>query len=139
MPKDEVYGYMRLEDLDGDIPARIISAAPSSPNRPSWRYVEYVRFDPKFDDTMIYLSGQLGSNFASKADYETLMEAVVARSDETFYLVFGDQMQIYSWYFGYLPLEALPNLEAQVEADPRWTPVYIGPGTNIYRFGFVTQ
>ena len=139
MPKDEVYGYMRLLDLDGEVPAYIISAAPASPGRVSWRYVEYVRFDPKFDDTMTYLTNQPGSDFASAADYEKFMEPVIARSDHPFYLVFGDQMQIYSWYFGYLPLEALPNLEAQVEGDPRWTPVYIGPGTNIYRFGFVTQ
>jgi hypothetical protein len=139
MPRDQVYGYMRMEDLDGDVPAYIISAAPSSPMRLSWRYVEYVRFDPKFDDTMIYITGQLGSNFASAADYDKVMDAVIARSDETFYLVFSDQMQIYSWYFGYLPPEALPNLEAQVKSDPRWTPAYVGQGITIYKFGFVTQ
>jgi hypothetical protein len=41
-------------------------------------------------------------------------------------------MRLYCWYFGILPLDALPNLENRVKNDPRWKAMYSGPGITVY-------
>ena len=137
MPADQVYGYTVLEDLDAEMPAYIIGAAPVVPARPSWRYVSYVRFDPKFDDPMIYITNQAGTRYDTQADYDKVMDAVYARSDAAVYLVFTDQMRVYSTYFGILPAVALPNLEDWVRADPRWSTFYSVPGMTVYQYHIV--
>jgi hypothetical protein len=132
MPKEQVDGFLVLQDQRAELPAYINGVAPGWPIRISWRYVPYARFSPKFDDAMIYYTDQFENHFATDADYDKLMKVVEGRTDAPTYLIFTNQMRIYCWYFGILPLDALPNLENRVKNDPRWKTAYIRSGITAY-------
>ena len=42
-------------------------------------------------------------------------------------------MRLYAWYFGILPLDALPNLKKRIHEDPRWVQVYDDQGVTIFQ------
>ena len=46
--------------------------------------------------------------------------------------VVSQQMRVYDWYFGILPYDAVPNLEARINQDPRWKPYYTSPNVHVY-------
>lgn len=132
MPKEQVDASESVLE-QADFPAYLTVAAPVWPQRSTWRYVSYAKFDEGFDDPMIYSANLVGSNFDTDEDYEKFTQAINYRSDASTYLIFTEQMRLYAWYFGILPLDALPNLKARVEKDPAWTPVYDDQGFAVFQ------
>jgi hypothetical protein len=117
---------------EADFPAYLTVAAPVWPQRSTWRYVEYARFNDHFDDPMIFAANLVGSHFDSDKDYQKFIESMGSRHDASTYLVFTEQMRLYAWYFGILPLDALPNLKSRIRQDPRWEMVHDDQGVTIF-------
>jgi len=128
----------QLEALQGvlsqaEVPAYLSPAAPVAPGRSSWRYVQSARFNPMFDVPVLSIPNLVGNHFDTPAQYNKLLYPVLRRTDASTYLVFTDQMQIYSWYYGILPWDALPNLKERIKGDPEnWSTFYEGNGIAVY-------
>jgi len=132
VPKAELQASQAVLN-QANVPAYLTPAAPGAPVRLNWRYVRGAEFNPYFDSMVINLYTLVGRHFESDKDYETFMTAVESRKDASTYLLFTDQMQIYCWYYGILPWDALPNLKARIENDPeRWSTFYRGNGIAVY-------
>ena len=131
MPKEQVDASQTVLE-QADFPAYLTVAAPVWPQRSTWRYVSYAKFDDGFDDPMIYSANLVGSHFDTDADYQKFTQAINSRNDASTYLIFTDQMRLYAWYFGILPLDSLPNLRARVAKDPAWTTVYDAQGLSVF-------
>jgi hypothetical protein len=131
MPKDQVDASETVLE-QADFPAYLTVAAPVWPQRSSWRYVNYARFSDHFDDPMIFAAKLVGSHFDTDKDYAAFDDAVNTRMDAPTYLIITEQMRLYAWYFGILPLDALPNLEKRVAKDPQWEAVYNANGLFVY-------
>lgn len=127
-----------LEALQGVLsqatfPAYLAPAAPVAPGRSTWRYVRSARFDPLFDSPLLSVRYLVGNHFNSDAEYDKIRFAVLRRTDASTYLVLTDQMQVYSWYYGILPWDALPNLKERIKADPgTWSTFYEGNGISVF-------
>ncbi|HJT91510.1 MAG TPA: hypothetical protein VJ777_06155 [Mycobacterium sp.] len=131
MPKEQVEGSRQLLD-QAEFPSYITAIAPVWPERSSWRYVDFARFDKGFDGSMIDISDLVLMDFSTDADYEKFRHAVSQRTNASTYLLFTDQARLYCWYYGVLPLDALPNLERRVKSDPDWQLVYDDQGITVY-------
>ncbi|WP_319453690.1 MULTISPECIES: hypothetical protein [unclassified Mycobacterium] len=132
MPREQVSASQTVL-AQADFPAYLTVAAPVWPQRSTWRYVEYARFNDHFDDPMIFAANLVGSHFDSDRDYQKFIETIGSRYDASTYLVFTEQMRLYAWYFGILPLDALPNLKKRIHDDPRWVQVYDDQGVTIFQ------
>jgi hypothetical protein len=131
MPKDQVDASGTVLE-NADFPAYLTVAAPVWPQRSTWRYVQYADFSEHFDDPMIFNAKLVGSHFDTDADYKKFREALSARKDASTYLVFTDQMRLYAWYFGILPLDAFANLKDRLNRDPEWELIYNANGVTVY-------
>jgi hypothetical protein len=131
MPKDQVDASGTVLE-NADFPAYLTVAAPVWPQRSTWRYVQYADFSEHFDDPMIFNAKLVGSHLDTDADYEKFCEALAARKDASTYLVFTDQMRLYAWYFGILPLDAFANLKDRLDRDPEWELIYNSNGVTVY-------
>lgn len=131
MPKEQVDASQSVLE-QAEFPAYLTVAAPVWPQRSTWRYVSYAKFDEGFDDPMIYSANLVGSHFDTDADYEKFTQAINYRNNATTYLIFTEQMRLYAWYFGILPLDSLPNLKARVVKDPAWKAVYDDQGLSVF-------
>lgn len=131
MPKDQVEASGTVLE-NADFPAYLTVAAPVWPQRSTWRYVQYADFSEHFDDPMIFNAKLVGSHFDTDADYEKLREALATRKDASTYLVFTEQMRLYAWYFGILPLDAFTNLRDRLDHDPDWELIYNANGVAVY-------
>jgi hypothetical protein len=131
MPAEEVSLSKKLMD-QAQIPTFVTAAAPVWPERNSARYVDFARWNQSFDITMVYAAQLVGSHFNSDADYTKFMSAITARGSVPTYLIITKQMQFYDWYFGILPYDAIPNLQARIDNDPRWQPYYTSAAVHIY-------
>ncbi|MDQ1723425.1 MAG: hypothetical protein QOG52_453, partial [Frankiaceae bacterium] len=94
-------------------PSYLTVAAPVWPERPTSRYVDFVRFKAGYDYPMVYAAKLVGSHFDTDADYQTFMNTVAGRDGGPTYLIISRQMEIYDTYFGILPPGALQNLRAR--------------------------
>ena len=121
---------------EAEVPSFITPAAPNWPERTSGRYVSHLESTapgaPTFDYPMIFSSRLIGSHFATADEYKTLVEVAGERTAPT-YLIVTRQMQLYDFYFGILPFDALPNLERWLRADNRWTVYKEAPDYVIYK------
>ena len=116
-----------------ELPAYLTAVAPVWPERSTWRYVDYARFNKRFDGLMINAANLAGRHFDNQADYEEFVRALGSRPDASTYLIITDQMRVYSWYFGILPWDALPNLKEWLKRDTeRWEPFYDGQGITVF-------
>lgn len=132
MPKAQV-DTSHIVLAQAELPAYLTPAAPVWPERSTWKYVGYARFDKGFDYPMIYSAGLVNRHFDTDADYAEVVKALNSRPDASTYLIITDQMQVYCWYFGILPWDALPNLKARLYADTeRWEPFYDGQGFTVF-------
>ena len=131
MPRDQVYTSQVVLN-QAELPAYLTPAAPVWPQRSNWRYVDYAKFNDNYDDPMIFAAKLVGSHFDTDEDYDKFMEAARGRADATTYLILTEQTRMYAWYFGILPLDALPNLKARLRNDPRWEPLFDGNGIAVY-------
>jgi len=97
---------------------------PVWPERSTGRYVDFVQAtepgDQSFDYPMIYEAKLIGNDFDTAASYEKLIRTAGDRTAPT-YLIITNQMKIYDWYFGILPLHALDHLETRLREDDRWS------------------
>jgi hypothetical protein len=132
LPKQQVDGSKELLD-SAEFPSYITAVAPVWPERSSWRYVDFARFDQDFDRPMIDTSDLVHMGFDTDADYDKFRRTVAVRTDASTYLLFTEQARLYCWYFGIMPLDALPNLENRMKNDPQWELVYDRKGITIYR------
>jgi alpha-tubulin suppressor-like RCC1 family protein len=82
---------------------------------------------------MIDTSDLVHMGFDTDADYDKFRRTVAVRTDASTYLLFTEQARLYCWYFGIMPLDALPNLENRMKNDPQWELVYDRKGITIYR------
>ena len=132
MPKSQV-DTARVVLGQAELPSYLTAVAPVWPERSSWRYVDYARFDAHFDGLMINAANLAGRHFISQTDYEEFVYALNSRPDASTYLIITDQMRVYSWYFGILPWDALPNLKEWLKRDTeRWQPFFDGEGITVF-------
>lgn len=131
MPKEQVL-ISQVVMAQAELPAYLTPVAPVWPQRGSWHYVDYAKFDEGFDYPMIYAANLVGSHFDTDADYQKFLEAAASRTDATTYLIMTEQTRMYAWYFGILPWDALPNLAQHLRNDPRWEPMYDGQGISVF-------
>lgn len=116
-----------------ELPSYLTAVAPVWPERSTWRYVDYARFNKRFDGLMINAANLAGRHFDNQQDYEEFVRALGSRPDASTYLIITDQMRVYSWYFGILPWDALPNLKEWLKRDTeRWEPFYDGQGITVF-------
>lgn len=116
-----------------ELPAYLTAVAPVWPERSSFRYVDYARFNAHYDGLMINATNLAGRHFNTQADYDQFVYALDSHPDASTYLIITDQMQVYSWYFGILPWDALPNLKERLNQDTkRWAPFYDGQGITVF-------
>jgi hypothetical protein len=132
IPKEQ-YDISRAVVSQAELPAYITSVAPVWPERVSWRYIDYARFNRDYDVTMTS-SAELGRrHFDNDLDYQEFIRQLYARADASTYLIFSEQMRVYAWYFGILPWDALPNLKARMFQDTaNWQPIYDGQGITVF-------
>lgn len=132
MPKSQV-DTSKVVLGQAELPAYLTAVAPVWPERSTWRYVDYARFDRHFDGLMINAAFLAGRHFDTDVDYDVFNQALASRPDASTYLIITDQMRVYSWYFGILPWDALPNLKKRLQADTeRWEPFYDGQGITVF-------
>ncbi|MGA9374752.1 MAG: hypothetical protein ACSLE7_17255 [Mycobacterium sp.] len=132
MPKAQVEESMQVMS-QAELPAYLTSAAPTWPERSSWRYVDYATFSPDYDVPMVTVPNLARRTFDNDEDYRVFLEALSTRPDASTYLIITDQTQFYTWYFGILPWEALPNLKQYLRRDTeRWEPFYEGEGVSVF-------
>ncbi|TFV59926.1 hypothetical protein E4P42_06005 [Mycobacterium sp. PS03-16] len=131
MPTEQVEGAKRLLE-QAEFPSYITAIAPVWPERSSWRYVDFARFDKGFDGSMIDVSDLVLMDFSTDADYQRFRYTVAQRSNASTYLLFTEQARLYTWYYGVMPLDALPNLEGRIKNDPEWQLVYDDQGISVY-------
>ncbi|MBP1819458.1 hypothetical protein [Mycobacterium sp. OAE908] len=132
MPKNQVETSEQVL-AQAELPAYITEAAPNWPERSTWRYANYMRFKSSFDQPMIFKNELIKRHFNTDEDYEWVIKALDGRQDASTYLIITDQMQVYCWYFGILPWDALPNLKARLYADrERWEPFFEGEGVTVF-------
>jgi hypothetical protein len=132
MPKEQVQAS-GLVLSQAELPAYLTPAAPVWPERRTWRYVDYARFDRGYDYPMIYAANLVTRNFDNDYDYKQFVLALNSRPNASTYLILTDQMQVYCWYFGILPWDALPNLKKRLYADKeRWQPFFDGSGITVF-------
>jgi chloramphenicol O-acetyltransferase len=82
---------------------------------------------------MTYAKDLMLRHYDTQEDYDAFLRAVKMRSDASTYLIFTEQMRVYSWYFGVLPWDAFPNLKAHLFADKeRWEPLFDGQGITVF-------
>jgi len=109
------------------IPGFLTVAAPVWPERSTARYVEFVESTAPgtqaYDYPMIYEAKLVGNDFDSASSYHKLIGIASGRTAPT-YLIITNQMKIYDWYFGILPLHALDHLEARLRKDTVHWSVY---------------
>lgn len=122
-----------LETLD--YPSYFTTAVSVWPQRSTGRYADYARFHEHYDDPILpqLIPGLLGSHFDNDKDYHEFTEAIESRFDAPTYLVITPQMSLDAWYYGLLPLDALPNLERRLAADPNWENISTPGGYTLYR------
>jgi hypothetical protein len=133
MPKTQV-DTSRIVLDQAELPAYLTAVAPVWPERSSWRYVDYARFKKDFDGLMIAVPYLAGRHFDTDEDYTQFIRALNSRPDASTYLIMTEQMHIYSWYYGILPWDALPNLKQRLYQDTdNWTPFYDGQGISVFR------
>jgi len=132
MPKEQ-YETSRIVLAQAELPSYLTSVAPVWPERSSWRYVDFARFKSGFDSPMTYAKDLMLRHYDTQEDYDAFLQAVKMRSDASTYLIFTEQMRVYSWYFGVLPWDAFPNLKAHLFADKeRWEPLFDGQGITVF-------
>jgi hypothetical protein len=132
MPKAQV-DTAKTVLAQAELPSYLTAVAPVWPERSTWRYVDYARFNKRFDGLMINAANLAGRHFDSEQDYEEFVRALGSRPDASTYLIITDQMRVYSWYFGILPWDALPNLKEWLKRDTeRWEPFYDGQGITVF-------
>jgi hypothetical protein len=132
MPKLQVE-TSKIVLSQAELPAYLTVVAPTWPERSTWQYVGYARFNKAFDVPMIYAASLVNRHFDTDEDYRKMVDALNTRSDASTYLIMTDQMQVYCWYFGVLPWDALPNLKKRLYSDPqRWEPFYDGNGIAVF-------
>ena len=132
IPKEQ-FDTSRLVMAQAELPAYLTSVAPVWPERVTWKYVDYARFKRDYDYPMTYAAHLALRDFASDEDYAEFLKALQSRPDASTYLIFTEQMQVYAWYFGILPWDALPNLKAHMFNDPEnWQPLFNGQGITVF-------
>jgi hypothetical protein len=132
MPKEQ-YETSRVVLAQAELPSYLTSVAPVWPERSSWRYVDFARFKRGFDSPMTFARDLMLRHYDTDEDYQTFLRALNSRSDASTYLIFTEQMRVYSWYFGILPWDAFPNLKARMFADKeRWEPLFDGQGITVF-------
>ncbi|PXX03206.1 hypothetical protein [Mycolicibacterium moriokaense] len=132
MPKAQV-DASKIVLSQAELPAYLTSVAPVWPERSSWRYVDYARFNKYFDGLMIQAAFLAGRHFNTDEDYRQFVAALNSRPDASTYLIMTEQMQVYAWYYGVLPWDALPNLKEYLKRDTdRWQPFYDGQGITVF-------
>jgi hypothetical protein len=133
MPEEENRISAQLME-DNPVPTYITAVAPVWPERNSARYVDFARWDPGFDATLVYVAKLVGSHFNTDVDYARFMDAVALHGATPTLLVVTQQMRVYDWYFGILPYDAIPNLEARINKDGRWKPYLLTPNVHVYEY-----
>jgi hypothetical protein len=132
MPKEQ-YETSRMVLARAELPSYLTSVAPVWPERSSWRYVDFARFEHDFDAPMTYAKDLMLRHYDTDEDYAAFIQALKTRSDASTYLIFTEQMRVYSWYFGILPWDAFPNLKAHMFQDKQnWEPLFDGQGITVF-------
>ena len=80
-----------------------------------------------YDYPMIYEAKLVGNDFDTASSYHKLIKIASGRTAPT-YLIITNQMKIYDWYFGILPLHALDHLEVRLRNDTSHWSVYKSTG-----------
>lgn len=132
MPREQ-YDTSRLVLAQAELPSYLTSVAPVWPERSSWRYVDFARFKHGFDAPMTYAKDLMLRHYDTDADYAAFLAALNTRPEASTYLIFTEQMRVYSWYFGIMPWDAFPNLKARMFRDTQhWEPLFDGQGITVF-------
>jgi hypothetical protein len=132
MPKLQVE-TARAVLSQAELPSYLTAVAPVWPERTTWRYVNFAKFNRNYDALMIQATELALLHFDTPQDYSMLTRRLAGRGDASTYLIMTDQMRIYAWYYGILPWDAFPNLKKQLYNDPaRWQPFYDGQGITVF-------
>ena len=82
---------------------------------------------------MTYARDLMLRHYDTDEDYVAFLHALSSRPDASTYLIFTEQMRVYSWYFGILPWDAFPNLKSRLFADTaNWQPIFDGEGITVF-------
>lgn len=139
MPKAQYDAAQQLLKT-AELPAYLTPVVPAWPDRSNYRYVDYARFKRYYDGLMLDANVFAGRDFKSVQDYKLFAATLEQRGDAPTYLIITDQAQIYAWYFGLLPWDALPNLKRWLEMDTeRWQPFIEEDGVTIYLHKIASQ
>jgi hypothetical protein len=131
IPKSDADAAKELLDHT-EFPAYLLTVSPFWPERATWRYADYTRFNKYYDEPVVYMNDLQGTHFNTDEDYHKFCDRVDAHQDATTYLVFTEQMRKFSAYYGYLPPDGFPNLKARLARDPSWILVRDVNGITIY-------
>jgi hypothetical protein len=116
----------------GDYPAYVTPLTPVWPERSDAKYVDYARFNERYDHSMAFQQRLIGMSFDTDADYETFMSLIDRRSDASTYVVLTEPMALYAAYFGMFPINTVPNLRERIRDDPRWEVVEDESDVGVY-------
>lgn len=122
--------YTAMDDLLRDAPkgAVILGIGPGGPGRTVGEYAERAVDNPGFDALMATWQGWAGTDLPSRA---TDLTDDLARIGVPTFLVFTEEMTIYSDFYGVYPAGAIEGFEERMLADSRWHVVIQNPEVTI--------
>lgn len=115
-------------------PANITMAGPIWPERPGGRYVDFARFNGRYDSPMVWAAGLLGSSFADPSELEKVDRLMIGRSGVPNYLVISRQMKEYCDYYGIFPAGAMDRLRDLALDSPDWVVVHDSTDVTVFLF-----
>jgi hypothetical protein len=109
-------------------------AGPIWPERPDGRYVDFARFNGRYDSPMVWAAGLLGSSFADPSELEKVDRLMIGRSGVPNYLVISRQMKEYCDYYGIFPTGAMDRLRDLALNSPDWVVVHDSADVTVFLF-----
>lgn len=115
-------------------PANITMAGPIWPERPAGRYIDFARYNGRYDSPMVWAAGVLESSFDDPSQLGKVDKLMVGRSGVPNYLIISTQMKRYCDYYGIFPPGALDRLRALMLSSPHWRLVHDSPDVTVFLF-----
>lgn len=115
-------------------PANVTMAGPIWPERPTGRYIDFARFNGRYDSPMVWAAGLVGSSFTDPAELEKVDRLMIGRPGVANYLVISTQMKVYCDYYGIFAPGAMDRLRDLMLASPDWVVVHDSPDVTVFLF-----
>ena len=112
----------------------VVAMAPAGwPQRPAAEYVKVAEANPGFDRPIVFLKATLSRGFPTDEDVQFLNRLGRFNGDGL-YLVFPEQISIYSNYFGYFKAGAIERLIDRLDRERQWRRVDVAPRTVVFKY-----